>query len=67
MVCCGATWKFCAKPRGGVVILDESQAIKNPDSQTAKAARLLPAEHRLCLVAPRWKIEWMNCGPRCSS
>jgi SNF2 family DNA or RNA helicase len=32
------------------VILDESQAIKNPDSQTAKAARLLPAEHRLCLT-----------------
>lgn len=32
------------------VILDESQVIKNPDSQTAKAARLLPAAHRLCLT-----------------
>jgi superfamily II DNA or RNA helicase len=32
------------------VILDESQAIKNPDTQTAKAARLLPAAHRLCLT-----------------
>ncbi len=31
-------------------ILDESQAIKNPASQTAKAARLLRAAHRLCLT-----------------
>ncbi|HDQ43948.1 MAG TPA: serine/threonine protein kinase [bacterium] len=32
------------------VILDESQKIKNPDSQTAKAARLLNANHRLVLT-----------------
>ncbi len=32
------------------VILDESQAIKNPDSQTAKAARVLQARHRLCMT-----------------
>ncbi len=34
----------------GYVILDESQAIKNPDSQTAKAARVLRAQHRLCMT-----------------
>ena len=32
------------------VILDESQNIKNPASQTAKAARLLRANHRLALT-----------------
>jgi non-specific serine/threonine protein kinase len=32
------------------VILDESQKIKNPLSQTAKAARLLRANHRLVLT-----------------
>ncbi len=32
-----------------VVILDEAQAIKNPDSQTAKAACKLPADYRLAL------------------
>ncbi|MDZ7290340.1 MAG: DEAD/DEAH box helicase [candidate division KSB1 bacterium] len=32
------------------VILDESQKIKNPLSQTAKAARLLQANHRLVLT-----------------
>ena len=31
-------------------ILDEAQAIKNPESQTAKAARLLRADHRLVLT-----------------
>ena len=31
-------------------ILDESQYIKNPDSLTAKACRLLRAKHRLCLT-----------------
>ncbi len=33
----------------GYAILDESQAIKNPKSVTAKAARLLRARHRLAL------------------
>ena len=32
------------------VILDESQKIKNPESQTAKAVRLLKANHRLVLT-----------------
>jgi superfamily II DNA or RNA helicase len=32
------------------VILDEATAIKNPDSQTAKAARLLRARYRLALT-----------------
>ncbi len=31
-------------------ILDEAQAIKNPDSQTARSARQLRARHRLCLT-----------------
>ncbi len=31
-------------------ILDESQAIKNPMAQSSKAARLLQADHRLCLT-----------------
>jgi hypothetical protein len=33
-----------------VVILDEAQSIKNPDSQTAHAARALTAEFRLALT-----------------
>ena len=36
--------------RFSYVILDESQAIKNPLSQSAKAARLLNANHRLCMT-----------------
>jgi non-specific serine/threonine protein kinase len=32
------------------VVLDESQAIKNPLSQTARAARLLNADHRLAMT-----------------
>jgi len=32
------------------VVLDEAQAIKNPDSQTAQAARQLIADHRLALT-----------------
>ena len=31
------------------VILDESQAIKNPSSKVAKASCLLNAKHRLCM------------------
>ncbi|RYZ23271.1 MAG: helicase SNF2 [Chitinophagaceae bacterium] len=30
-------------------VLDESQAIKNPQSKVAKAAALLPAKHRICM------------------
>jgi len=32
------------------LILDESQAIKNPDSQIARAVRQIKARHRLCLT-----------------
>ena len=39
-----------AKRQWDVVILDEAQAIKNPDSQVARAAYALPAETRLCLT-----------------
>jgi len=52
-------------------ILDEAQAIKNPDSQSAKACRLLQAEHRLALtgtpvenhLGELWSIfEFLNPG-----
>jgi non-specific serine/threonine protein kinase len=36
--------------RFGHIILDESQAIKNPLSKSAKAARLLNGEHRLVMT-----------------
>src|SRR5690606_654555 len=32
-----------------IVVLDESQAIKNPSSKVTKAACLLNAKHRLCM------------------
>jgi superfamily II DNA or RNA helicase len=32
------------------LVLDEAQAIKNPDSQVAQAARALPAAHRLAVT-----------------
>jgi len=53
------------------VILDEAQAIKNPSSQGAKAARLLQARHRLALtgtpvenhLGDLWSIfEFLNPG-----
>jgi superfamily II DNA or RNA helicase len=53
------------------VILDEAQAIKNASSQSAKAARLLPAAHRLALtgtpvenhLGELWSIfEFLNPG-----
>ncbi len=53
------------------VVLDEAQAIKNPASQGAKAARLLRAEHRLALtgtpvenhLGELWSIfEFLNPG-----
>ncbi len=33
-----------------LLVLDESQAIKNPDSETAKTVRILQASQRLCLT-----------------
>ncbi len=53
------------------VLLDESQAIKNADSQSAKAARLLRARHRLAIsgtpienhLGELWSIfEFLNPG-----
>ncbi len=53
------------------VILDEAQAIKNPRSQAAKAARLLQSEHRLALsgtpienhLGELWSLfEFLNPG-----
>src|SRR5262249_13254862 len=52
-------------------ILDEAQAIKNADSQSAKAARLLRAKHRLAMsgtpienhLGELWSIcEFLNPG-----
>jgi len=53
------------------VILDEAQAIKNPDSQTARAARRLQAQRRIALtgtplenrVSELWSLmEFLNPG-----
>ena len=53
------------------VVLDEAQAIKNPQSQSAKAARLLQADYRLALtgtpvenhLGDLWSIfEFLNPG-----
>jgi superfamily II DNA or RNA helicase len=53
------------------VVLDEAQAIKNAQSETAKAARLLKADHRLALsgtpvqnhLGELWSIfEFLNPG-----
>ncbi len=55
----------------GEVILDEAQNIKNPDTKQAKAARALPAEHRLALtgtpienrLTELWSIfQFLNAG-----
>jgi len=59
------------KQRFRYVILDEAQAIKNADSQSAKAARLLKARHRLAMtgtpvenqLGDLWSIfEFLNPG-----
>jgi non-specific serine/threonine protein kinase len=41
--------KWIREYRWTCSVLDESQAIKNPQSQSAKAAQLLQADHRLAL------------------
>jgi superfamily II DNA or RNA helicase len=60
-----------SKIRFDSVVLDEAQAIKNPASQSAKAARLLQAERRLALsgtpvenhLGDLWSIfEFLNPG-----
>lgn len=42
--------ELLASRRWGAVILDEAQAIKNPTSQSSRAARNLVAPHRLALT-----------------
>ena len=41
--------KLFTQVKFDVVVLDESQAIKNPSSKVTKAAALLNAKHRLCM------------------
>jgi non-specific serine/threonine protein kinase len=41
--------KFMAEIEFDYVVLDESQAIKNPQSKVTKAACLLNAKHRICM------------------
>jgi non-specific serine/threonine protein kinase len=41
--------KFMAETEFDYVVLDESQAIKNPQSKVTKAACLLNAKHRVCM------------------
>lgn len=57
--------------RFDTIVLDEAQAIKNASSESAKAARLLNAEHRLALtgtpienrIADLWSLfEFLNPG-----
>ena len=59
------------RQRFDYVVLDEAQAIKNPQSQAAKACRLLEADHRLALtgtpienhLGDLWSIfEFLNPG-----
>jgi superfamily II DNA or RNA helicase len=42
--------EFLADRNFDYVVLDEAQAIKNPNSQNAKAARILQASHRLVVT-----------------
>lgn len=70
-----ATLRNDAAQLGGFLfdtcILDEAQAVKNPDTQAAKAARLIEADHRLALtgtpienhLGDLWSIfEFLNPG-----
>ena len=41
-------------------VLDEAQAIKNPHAQSAKAARLLSAQHRLALTGTPIENDWSD-------
>ncbi len=62
---------FLREIEADYVILDEAQAIKNADSESAKAARLLQGDHRLALsgtpienhLGELWSlIEFLNPG-----
>ena len=68
---CGSDIAELADIEFDYVILDEAQAIKNADSQAAKAARLLRARHRLAIsgtpienhLGELWSIfEFLNPG-----
>jgi superfamily II DNA or RNA helicase len=63
--------EFLAQVEFAVVVLDESQAIKNEDSRTARSVRLLRAEQRLALsgtpienhLGELWSLfEFLNPG-----
>ncbi len=63
--------KLLSEVQWGEVVLDEAQNIKNPETRQAKAARALPAEHRLALtgtpienrLAELWSIfQFINPG-----
>ena len=47
---CASTRRRWRRAAWDAVVLDEAQAIKNPDSQTARAAYALPASFRLALT-----------------
>ena len=68
---CAATRRCSRRSEFDYVILDEAQAIKNATTETAKAARLLRAKHRLALsgtpienrLAELWSLfEFLNPG-----
>ncbi len=63
--------KLLGEVKWGEVVLDEAQCIKNPETRQARAARGLPAEHRLALtgtpvenrLAELWSIfQFLNPG-----
>lgn len=47
---------FLKKFRFNYIFLDESQTIKNPNSERYKAARLLQSRNRIALTGTLWKI-----------
>ena len=66
---CAATRRCSPRREFDYVILDEAQAIKNATTETAKAARLLRARHRLAMsgtpvenrIAELWSLfEFLN-------
>ncbi len=45
-------------------VLDESQAIRNPETKTSKAARLLEAKHKICLSGTPVQNTTMDLWPQ---
>ena len=56
-----------AARRWDTVVLDEAQAIKNPDSQIAAAAFRLSADFRVCSAARRSRTASKSCGASSTS